>query len=62
MEVSGKLHDPAALPLAKEPRYLSDMRLDGPQTRSEGYREEKNLAFVRNRTPDIQPVAHRYTD
>jgi hypothetical protein len=38
MEVSGKLHTPAALPL-----YSMDMRLDGTQNRSERRGEEKIL-------------------
>jgi hypothetical protein len=34
MKASGKLHTPAALPGGKEPQYLLDRRLGGPQRRS----------------------------
>jgi len=43
MEVNGKLHDPAALPPGKEPWYLLDRRLGGPQSRSGRGGEEKNF-------------------
>jgi hypothetical protein len=34
MEVSGQFHAPAALPPGKDPWYLLDRRLGGPQSRS----------------------------
>jgi hypothetical protein len=37
-------------------------RLGGPQGQSARYGEEKNLAPAKNRTPTLQPIAHRYTD
>jgi hypothetical protein len=42
MEVSGQLHDPAALPPGKEIRYPLDRRLGRPQSRSGSGGEEKN--------------------
>jgi hypothetical protein len=46
MEVSGQLHAPAALsPGGKNPRYLLDIRLGGPQSLSGRCGEEKNLAL-----------------
>jgi len=43
MEVSGQPHTPAALPQqGKNPWYLSDRRLSGPQSRSGRGAEEKN--------------------
>jgi hypothetical protein len=42
MEVSGQIHDPAALPPGKEHRYPIDRRLGGPQSRSGRGDEEKN--------------------
>jgi hypothetical protein len=42
MEVSGQLHDPAALSPGKSPQYPLDRRLGGPQSRSEHSIEEKN--------------------
>jgi len=41
MYVSGQLHDPAALPPGKEPRYSLDRRLGGPQILSERGGEEE---------------------
>jgi hypothetical protein len=48
MEVSDKLHVPAALPPGKE--------LAGPQSRF------GRCGVERNRTPAVQPVASLYTD
>jgi hypothetical protein len=45
MEVSGQLHALAALPRGSRPRYPMDRRLGGPQSRSERYGEDKNLAL-----------------
>jgi hypothetical protein len=42
MEVSGRLHAPAALPPGKEPLVPLDRRLGGPQSRSGRGGEEKN--------------------
>jgi hypothetical protein len=47
----------AALPPGKSPRYPLGRRLDGPQSRSGHYEEEKNLSPTGNRTPAVQPVA-----
>jgi hypothetical protein len=63
MELSGKLHAPAALPPRKSPRYLLDMKLGGPQSRSGRCGGEKNLALPGIETTwAFQPVARRYTD
>jgi hypothetical protein len=43
-------------PRGKSPRYPSDRRLGGPQSRSGRYGEDKNFATAGNRTPAIQPV------
>jgi hypothetical protein len=51
MEVSGQLHSPAALPPEEEPRYLSDRRLDGTQSRSGHGGEERNS----QPPPEIEP-------
>jgi hypothetical protein len=45
MEVSGPLHVPVALPPGKKPRYPLERRLGGPQSRSGGCGEEKNLTM-----------------
>jgi len=42
MEVSGKLHAPAALPQGKSPWYPVDRRLGGTQSRHGRGGEEKN--------------------
>jgi hypothetical protein len=58
MEVSGQIHDPAALPPEKEARYPWNGILDVPQSRSERFRWEKNLFFLPGYKPLIvQSVA-----
>jgi hypothetical protein len=42
MEVSGQIHEPAALPQRKSPWYPLDRKLGGPQSRSGHGGEEKN--------------------
>jgi hypothetical protein len=54
MEVSGKLQAPAALPPEKEPRYLLDRRLGGPQSQSGREGEEKKFLHV----PGIEPRSY----
>jgi hypothetical protein len=50
--VNGQRHDLAALyPLAKDPRYPLDRRLDGPQSRS-GHRIQRKNPFP---LPGIEP-------
>jgi hypothetical protein len=62
MEVTGQLHAPAALPPGKDPGYLIDRRLGGPQSRSGRGGEEKNSQPLPGLEPPIiQPVAQRYT-
>jgi hypothetical protein len=51
MEVSGQLHDPAALPQGKGPWYPLDRRLYGTQSRSGSGGEEKNS----QPPPEIEP-------
>jgi hypothetical protein len=58
MDVNGQLHAPAALPPEKYLRYRLDRRLGGPQSRSERYGEEKDLALTGNRAPAVQPIVH----
>jgi hypothetical protein len=43
MEVSGQLHDPAALPQRKQPQHPLFTRLCKPQSRSGRYGEERNI-------------------
>jgi hypothetical protein len=62
MQVSGQLHSPAALSPGKEPRYLLDRRLSGPQNRSGLGGEEKNSQPQPGfEPPIILPVAQSYT-
>jgi hypothetical protein len=51
MEVSGQLHVQAALPQRKNPWFLLDRRLGGPQSRSGRGGEEKNS----QPSPGIEP-------
>jgi hypothetical protein len=65
MEVSGQLHDPAALPPGKSPWYPRDRRLGGPHCHSGrgGIEKIPNPYRESNpRTPIVQPVAQHYTD
>jgi hypothetical protein len=58
MEVSGQLHALAALPQRKNLRFPLDIRVDGPQNRSERGDEGKiDPAPAMNRTPVVQLVA-----
>jgi hypothetical protein len=52
LEVSVRLHAPAALSLEKEPPVQLDMRLSGPQGRSGRRGEEKILDPPGTRTPN----------
>jgi hypothetical protein len=62
MEVSGRLHAPAALPPWKSQCYPFDKRLNEPQSRFGGCGEEKNSQPLPGLEPPIiQPVAQRYT-
>jgi hypothetical protein len=62
MEVSDKLHAPAALPPGKDPGYPFGRRLCGPQSRSGHGGVEKNSQPLPGIEPQIiQPVAQRYT-
>jgi hypothetical protein len=55
--MGGQHYAPAALPMRRNPQYLLNRRLDGPQGRSGRFTKESNsLAYVRIRTPD--PPAH----
>jgi hypothetical protein len=55
MQVSGRMHDLAALPIRKAIWCPLDRRLDGPQNRAEYCGKD-------NRTTANPPVARRYTD
>jgi hypothetical protein len=62
MEVSGKLHIPAALPPAKEALIPLDRGLSGPQSQSGHGSEEKNSQSLPVLEPSIaQSVAQRYS-
>jgi hypothetical protein len=62
MEESGQLRAPATLPPGKEPWYLLDRRLGGPQSRSGRSGEEKNSQPLPGLEPPIiRPIAQRYT-
>jgi len=52
MELSGELHDPAALPTGKEPLVSGGRRLGGPQSRSGHGGEGKNSQPP---SPGIEP-------
>jgi hypothetical protein len=63
MEVNGQLHTPAALPSRKEPLVPIGQETGwAPEAVWELWSREKFLAPAWNRTPAVQPVAHRYTD
>jgi len=58
VEVSGKLHAPAALPPRKRPSHRLGRRLSGPQSRSWcGDRKKNVLAPAGSRSPVVQVVA-----
>jgi len=50
MEVSGQLHEPAALSQGKNPWYPLDRRLGGPQSWPGPGGEEKNSQTLPGRT------------
>jgi hypothetical protein len=64
--MSGQLHASAALPQEKNPDM--DMRLDGPQNRSQWYGEMKIVDTTKSRTltprryTDCATTAHTYHD
>ena len=43
MEISGKIHAPAALSAGKNPPYPLNRRLGGPQSQSGRFEEDKSL-------------------
>jgi hypothetical protein len=51
MAVSGQLHAPASFLRGNSPQYPVDIRLGGPQRRSERRGEEENLLLL----PEIEP-------
>jgi hypothetical protein len=53
--VSGQLHAPVALSPGNEPTEPLDVGLGGPQNRSAGGGEEKNLATTGTRTSNFWP-------
>jgi hypothetical protein len=61
MEVSGQLHDPAALPPGKELHYPLDRRLGGSHSHPGRGGEEKNSQPLPGLEPPIiKPLAWRY--
>jgi hypothetical protein len=62
MEVSDWLHTPAALPPGKNPWYLPDRRLCGPQSLFGNSGVKKISQLLPELEPlIIQPVVQRYT-
>jgi hypothetical protein len=59
MEVSGQLHDPAALPPGKE---LPVIRGGVGSKAGLHCGEEKNLASAGNRSADVRPIGCRYAE
>jgi hypothetical protein len=53
MDVRGKLHTLAALPLVKELQYQLERRLGGPKSQSRCCGEEKNLYPCQELNPDL---------
>jgi hypothetical protein len=63
MEVSGQLHDPAALAPGKGPQVPTGLEAGvGPRAGSVAVEQSNSLPPAGNRTPAVQPVTHRYTD
>jgi hypothetical protein len=63
MEVSGQSHPTAALLPGKEPLVPTKQEAGlAPRTVWTLWKREKSLVPAENRTPDVQLVAHRYTD
>jgi hypothetical protein len=52
MEVNGQLHAPVPLPRGNISQYPFNKSLDGPQSWSEIYGENKNLFLL----PEIEPL------
>jgi hypothetical protein len=62
MEMSGRIHAPAALPEGKSLWYPLDRRPGGPQSQSGRGGEEINSQPLSGlESPIVQPVAQRYT-
>jgi hypothetical protein len=62
MKMNGLFHAPTALSPGKEPVYLLDRRLGGPQSRSEHDGKKKNSQPLPGLEPPIiQPVTQCYT-
>jgi hypothetical protein len=60
--MSGKFHVPAVLSPWKQIPVLLDTRLGGPQSRSELYGGDKDLASAGSRILAVQPTARRCTE
>ena len=59
MELGGQRHSPAVLTLGKRPDTQHRGGWLGPQAQSE---RVGNYRIHRDLTPDVQPLASRYTD
>jgi hypothetical protein len=57
IELSGRLHDPVAIHLGKNPRFPFDSRLNGPQSRPGHWEIEKYLLPLTGVELEIQPTA-----
>jgi hypothetical protein len=61
MEVSGQIHDPAALPQVKSLRYSLDRGWVGPRAGLDAIEKRKILVPVGNRTPTGRPSSLQYS-
>jgi hypothetical protein len=62
MELSSKLHFPAALPQETSHEHPFQRRMSRPRACLYVMEERKKLSPFGNRTSAVQPVAHHYID
>jgi hypothetical protein len=61
MEMTGRLHAPAALPQEIDTWYPLNRRLGEPQSLSGCCGEKNNLVYAGSQTPAAEPPARGYT-